>query len=48
MIAILIIFVPMFVCTSPEHFKHNINLEFMADNLYEAKLRFKNNLKEEI
>lgn len=38
-IAIMIIFAPMFLCTYPQRFTYNVNLEFNADNVYEAKLR---------
>ena len=47
-ISILIIFIPMIMCSYPEQFKHNVNLEFMADNLYEAKLRWRTQLKKQI
>ena len=38
-ISLLIIFGPMFMCNYPQRFEYNVNLEFNADNLYEAKLR---------
>ena len=47
-IALLIIVVPMFVCDYPEVFEHNVNLEFLADNLYEIKLRMAKQIKESI
>jgi hypothetical protein len=37
--AILIIIIPIFTCARPEIFQHDVNQEFMADNLYEKKLR---------
>jgi hypothetical protein len=40
-IAILIIFVPMFMCTQPETFHHNVEKEFEADDLHEKKMRAK-------
>lgn len=46
MISLLVIFVPMFACTWPEEFTHNVNLEFMADNIFEAKLRLGNKLRD--
>lgn len=45
-IAIMLVFVPFFACTYPEVFEHNPNLEFLADNLYEVKLRMAKYLKE--
>jgi len=36
---ILVIFVPMFLCDYPEVFEHNVDLEWVADNIYEARLR---------
>lgn len=36
---VLILTAPMFLCEYPEIFEHNIDLEFNADNVYEAKLR---------
>jgi signal transduction histidine kinase len=38
-IAILIIVVPIFTCSYPEIFQHDVNREFMADDLYAEKLR---------
>lgn len=38
-IGALIVIVPLFTCTYPEVFEHNVNLEFLADNLFEIKLR---------
>lgn len=36
---ILILTAPMFLCEYPEIFEHNIDLEFNADNVFEAKIR---------
>ena len=36
----------MFACPYPEVFTHNVNLEFIADNLYEIKLRMARAFKE--
>ena len=47
-LALMIIIVPMFVCNYPEVFEHNVNLEFLADNLYEIKLRMAKHFKEQI
>jgi hypothetical protein len=33
------------MCTYPQRFEYNINLEFNADALYEAKLRRNNMIK---
>jgi hypothetical protein len=41
-VAILLIFVPIFTCGAPERFLHDVNKEFMADVLYEARLRLEN------
>jgi len=40
-ITIILIFGPMFVCDYPEIFDHDVNLEFMADNIYAMNLRKK-------
>jgi hypothetical protein len=48
MISLLIIFVPMFACTWPEEFTHNVNLEFIADTIFEAKLRVGNRMREQL
>ena len=40
-IAVLIIFVPMFMCDKPELFTHNVEKEFSADDLYEKANRAK-------
>lgn len=45
--AILIIVIPIFTCGHPEVFQHNVNNEFMADVLYEKKLRLANQAKEQ-
>ena len=47
-IALMIIVIPMFVCDYPEVFEHNVNLEFLADNLYEIKLRMAKHFKEQV
>ena len=44
-LALLIIVAPMFMCTYPQRFQYNINLEFNADALFEAKLRKANMVK---
>lgn len=36
---VFLVFVPMFICEYPEIFEHNIDLEFMADVIFEAKIR---------
>lgn len=36
---LLILTAPMFLCEYPEIFEHNIDLEFNADNIFEAKIR---------
>jgi hypothetical protein len=41
-IAILILIIPICFCGYPEEFDHNVNLEFMADNLFEMKLKMAN------
>lgn len=38
-ICAFVIVIPIFTCSYPEVFEHNVNLEFLADNLYEIKLR---------
>lgn len=38
-IMLMILIAPMFVCDYPEIFKHNIDLEFMADVFFEARIR---------
>jgi hypothetical protein len=40
-IAILIIFAPMLMCDQPEIFYHNVELEFLADDIFETKARIK-------
>lgn len=37
--SLLLLIIPIFTCSTPEIFEHNVNLEFLADNLYEIKLR---------
>lgn len=44
-IALLIIIIPLFACHYPEVFGHNVNNQFMADQLYEAKLKMKRKMK---
>merc|ERR1719498_847843 len=44
-IAVMIIFAPMFLCQYPQKFTYNVNLEFNADNVYEAKLRMARAIK---
>jgi len=44
-IALIIILVPLFACNYPETFEHNVNKEFMADQLFEAKLRMARKIK---
>jgi SNF family Na+-dependent transporter len=38
-VMLMILIAPMFLCEYPEIFKHNIDLEFMADVMFEAKIR---------
>lgn len=45
-LSVLIVIVPIFTCGDPEIFEHNVNLEFLADNLYEIKLRMNKYLKD--
>jgi len=35
-IAILIIFGPMIMCDYPEQFNHNVEKEFIADDIFET------------
>lgn len=44
-IALLIIIIPLFACHYPEVFTHNVNKQFMADQLYEAKLKMSRKMK---
>ena len=44
-ISVMMIFAPMFLCTYPQRFDYNVNLEFNADNLYEHKLRMARMIK---
>lgn len=37
----LTLFVPMFLCEYPEIFDHNVDMEFMADVMYEKNIRDK-------
>jgi len=37
-IALIIIIVPMFICNYPENFKHDVNKEFAADEIYEKAI----------
>ena len=37
-IALIIIIVPMFICSYPESFRHDVNREFAADEIYEKAL----------
>lgn len=43
--AFVILIVPVFTCSAPEKFMHDVNKEFMADVLYETKLRMENKIK---
>lgn len=43
-VAIFIIFAPMIICNYPELFKHNVEKEFSADDIFEKKLKKKANL----
>jgi hypothetical protein len=47
-VAVLIVAISFFSCTQPEVFEHNINLEFLADNLYEMKLRMAKYFKDQM
>lgn len=47
-IALGFIIVSLFICSYPEVFEHNVNLEFLADNLYEIKLRMSKYFKDQI
>jgi len=44
-ISVMMIFAPMFLCTYPQRFDYNVNLEFNADNIYEHKLRMARMIK---
>ena len=44
-VAFLIIVVPMIACDYPELFKHNVELEFAADDIYELKNRIRARVK---
>lgn len=44
-IAGLIIVVPMFICTWPEFFEHNVEREFSADDIYEKAIKEANKKK---
>jgi len=44
---LLILVAPLFLCEYPEVFEHNIDLEFNADNIFEAKLRSQNKVGDE-
>jgi len=38
-VAVLIIFVPLFMCDYPETFTHNVEKEFSADDIFEKQAR---------
>jgi len=40
-VSILIIFGPMLMCAYPEEFKHNVEKEFSADDVFETKARIR-------
>lgn len=44
-IALLLIVVPMFMCDYPELFDHNVEKEFIADDIFEIKARMKKKLQ---
>lgn len=44
--AVLIIIVPLFVCWRPYVFKHDVNRQFMADVIFEKRLRMQNKIEE--
>ena len=44
-IAFLIIIIPMFMCDYPELFDHNVEKEFIADDIFEVKARMKKKLQ---
>lgn len=43
--ALLIIVIPMFMCDYPELFDHNVEKEFIADDIFEVKARMKKKLQ---
>ena len=45
LIAVLIVVIPLFACSYPEMFTHNVNLEFIADHMYEIRLRMAREMK---
>jgi hypothetical protein len=47
-IALIVIVVPMFLCSYPEEFTHNVNHEFRADNLYEKMIKMKREEKHKV
>jgi len=44
-VAVLIIFGPMMMCDYPEMFMHNVEKEFMADDIFETNARIKSKLQ---
>ena len=42
--AIFIIFAPMIMCDYQESFMHNVEKEFLADDIFETKARIKTKL----
>jgi len=46
-IAALILIIPIFTCSYPEIFNHDVNKEFMADVIYEKRLRRENEAKKD-
>lgn len=44
---LLFLVVSLFLCSYPEVFEHNVNLEFLADNLFEMKLRMSKFFKDQ-
>jgi len=43
--AFLIIFAPMIMCNYQESFMHNVEKEFLADDIFETKARIKSKLQ---
>lgn len=46
-ISLLLLIIPFFTCGAPEIFEHNVNLEFMADTVYEMRLRLNRRIKQQ-
>ena len=47
-VAVLIIFAPMLMCAYPEEFKHNVEKEFSADDVFETKARIRQRMAKEL